>query len=147
MIFLQASGGGRITHTVSVFVDLRQDGIAKHIALLEPIGVWADEAFGPDGELGAEGVRVAPARASERIVEAIRRTDEREQPILGETFVELRAFALARAGSRAGARPTPPGSTERRSRDWRRAARDRWPGRRDGWPWWSRARLAIMMRA
>ena len=66
VIFLQASGGGRITHTVSVFVDLRQDGIAKHIALLEPIGVWAEEAFGPDGELGAEGVRVPPARASER---------------------------------------------------------------------------------
>jgi hypothetical protein len=103
VIFLQASGGGRITHTVSVFVDLRQGGVAKHIALLEPIAVWVDAAFGPEGELGAEGVRVAPARASERIVEAIRRTDERRHPILGETFVELRAFALARAGSHSGA--------------------------------------------
>ncbi len=102
VIFLQASGGGRITHTVSVFVDLRQGGIAKHIALLQPIGVWADEALGPDGQLGAEGVPVAPARAGERIVEAIRRTDEYDDPILGETFVELRAFALARAGSHAG---------------------------------------------
>jgi hypothetical protein len=105
VIFLQVSGGGRITHTVSVFVDLRQGGIAKHIALLEPIGVWADDAFGPDGALHAEGVRVAPAQACERIVEAIRHTDEHKQPDLGETFVELRAFALARAGSRAGARP------------------------------------------
>jgi hypothetical protein len=103
LIFLQASGGGRIAHTVSVFVDLRQGGIAKHIAVLEPIGVWADEAFGPDGELGAEGVRVPPARACERIVAAIRRTDEHRQPDLGETFVELRALALARAGSPPGA--------------------------------------------
>jgi hypothetical protein len=103
VLFLQASGGGRIVHTVSVFVDLRQGGIAKHIALLEPIAAWMDEAFGPDGALRAEGVRVTAARASERIVEAIRRTDEHEQPVLGETFVELRAFALARAGSHAGA--------------------------------------------
>jgi hypothetical protein len=103
VIFLQASGGGRITHTVSVFIDLHQGGIAKHIALLEPIAAWMDEAFGPDGALHAEGVRVPPARASERIVEAIRRTDEHEQPVLGETFVELRALALARAGSHAGA--------------------------------------------
>jgi hypothetical protein len=102
-IFLQASGGGRITHTVSVFVDLRQGGIAKHIALLGPIGEWEKEAFGPAGALGAEGVRVAPARASERIVAAIRRTDEHEHPFLGETFVELRALALARAGWHAGA--------------------------------------------
>ena len=102
VIFLQASGGGRTTHTVSVFVDLRQGGIAKHIALLEPISVWADEAFGPDGQLGAEGVRISPQRASERIAEAIRRTDDRRHPILGETFVELRAFALARAGGSAG---------------------------------------------
>jgi hypothetical protein len=105
VIFLQASGGGRVTHTVSVFVDLRQGGIAKHIALLEPIRVWVDEALGPDGQLGAEGVPIAPARASERIVEAIRRTDESEDPILGETFVELRAFALARAGSHAPVGP------------------------------------------
>jgi hypothetical protein len=104
VIFLQVSGGGRIAHTVSVFVDLRQDGIAKHIALLEPIGAWAQAAFGPDGDLGAEAVRVPPARACEGIIEAIRRTDEHERPVLGETFVELRAFALARAGSYAGAR-------------------------------------------
>jgi hypothetical protein len=103
VIFLQASGGGRVTHTVSVFVDLRQGGLAKHIALLEPIGVWVDEAFGPDGALGAEGVPIAPERASKRIVEAIRRTDECEHPILGETFVELRSFALSRAGSHAAA--------------------------------------------
>jgi hypothetical protein len=102
VIFLQVSGGGRITHTVSVFVDLRQDGIAKHIALLEPIGVWAQDAFGPDGDLGAEGGPVPPARACEAIVEAIRRTDEHERPVLGETFVELRALALARASSCAG---------------------------------------------
>ena len=44
VIFLQASGGGRVTHTVSVFVDLRQGGIAKHIALLQPI-----RACGPTG--------------------------------------------------------------------------------------------------
>jgi len=105
VLFLQASGGGRIVHTVSVFVDLRQGGIAKHIALLEPIGVWVDEAFGPDGALGAEGVPIAPDRASKRIVEAIGRTDECEHPILGETFVELRSFALARAGSHASASP------------------------------------------
>jgi hypothetical protein len=104
-IFLQASGGGRTTHTVSVFVDLHQGGIAKHIALLEPIGAWADSAFGPDGQLGAECVSIPPARASERIVEAIGRTDECPHPIIGETFVELRAFALARAGSSAGSRP------------------------------------------
>ena len=103
VIFLQASGGGRVTHTVSVFVDLRQGAIAKHIALLEPIGVWAQSAFGVDGELGAEGVPMPAARASERIVEAIRRTDERRHPILGETFVQLRAFALARAGAHVGA--------------------------------------------
>jgi hypothetical protein len=102
VIFLQASGGGRVTHTVSVFVDLRQDGIAKHIALVQPIAVWADEALGPDGELGAEGVPVTPAHASRRIVEAIRRTDECADPILGETFAELRALALARAGSHPG---------------------------------------------
>jgi hypothetical protein len=102
VIFLQASGGGRTTHTVSVFVDLRQGGIAKHIALLEPINVWADSAFGADGQLGAEGVPIPAARASERIVEAIRRTDERRHPVLGETFVQLRAFALARAGSHVG---------------------------------------------
>jgi hypothetical protein len=101
-IFMQISGGGRVTHTVSVFVDLRQGGIAKHIALLEPIGVWVHEAFGPDGALGTEGLRIAPERASGRIIEAIRRTDEHEQPVLGETFVELRAFALARAASQSG---------------------------------------------
>ena len=99
VIFLQASGGGRVTHTVSVFVDLRQGGIAKHIALLEPIGVWVDEALRTRRRTGGGGRARAPARASERIVEAIRRTDECGDPILGETFVELRAFALARAGS------------------------------------------------
>jgi hypothetical protein len=98
-IFLQASGGGRTTHTLSVFVDLRQGGIAKHIALLQPIGTWVDEAFGPEGALGTEGVPVSPAQATEHIIAAIRRTDEHERPILGETFVELRALALARAGS------------------------------------------------
>jgi hypothetical protein len=103
-IFLQASGGGRIAHTVSVFVDLRQGGIAKHIALTQPIAAWEKEALGPDRALGAEAVRVPPARAGERIVEAIRRTDERQSPILGETFVGLRALALARAGVRAGSR-------------------------------------------
>jgi hypothetical protein len=102
-IFLQASGGGRIAHTVSVFADLRQGGIAKHIALLGPIGDWENEAFGPGGALGAEAVQVPPARAGERIVEAIRRTDERPHPVLGETFVGLRALALARASARAGA--------------------------------------------
>ena len=63
--------------------------------------MWADGAFGPDGELGVESVVVTPALASERILQAIRRTDERGDPILGETFVELRALALARAGSHA----------------------------------------------
>jgi hypothetical protein len=111
VIFLQASGGGRVTHTVSVFVDLRQGGIAKHIALLAPIAVWEQEAFGPDGQLGAEVVRVAPARASERIAAAIRRTDECAHPILGETFVELRAVALARAGSGVGSADSHPGSS------------------------------------
>jgi hypothetical protein len=104
-IFLQASGGGRTAHTVSVFVDLRQGGIAKHIALLGPIGAWEKQAFGPNGDLGAEGVRVPPARASEHIVAAIRRTDEHEDPVLGETFVDLRAFALARAAPHPGAGP------------------------------------------
>jgi hypothetical protein len=101
LIFVQASGGGRIAHTVSVFVDLQQGQIAKHIALLQPIGVWADEAFGPDGALPAEGIQVPPARACERVLEAIRRTDEHEDPVLGEGFVELRAVALARASAPA----------------------------------------------
>jgi hypothetical protein len=102
-IFVQASGGGRMTHTVAVFVDLREGAIAKHIGLLGPIAAWIDDAFGPDGELGAEGVAVPPGRASERIIDAIRRTDECEHPTLGDRFVELRSLALARAGARAGA--------------------------------------------
>ncbi len=99
VIFLQVSGGGRITHTVSVFVDLRQDAIAKHIGLLGPISTWVDEAFGPDGELCAEAVSIRPAQACQRIAAALRRTDEHPSPDLGETFVALRAFALARVGS------------------------------------------------
>jgi hypothetical protein len=84
-----------------VFVDLRQYGIAKHIGLLEPISAWVDDAFGPNGALGAEGLPLAPARASERIAAAIRRTDEHDDAVLGESFAPLRAFALARAGVRA----------------------------------------------
>ena len=100
VIFLQASGGGRVTHTVSVFVDLRQGGIAKHIALLEPIGVWADQAFGPDGQLDAEGVAVAPERASDRIVEAIH-AHRRMRASDPRGDVRRAAGARARAGRSA----------------------------------------------
>ena len=104
VICLEASGGGRITHTVTVFVDLRQGGIAKHVRLLQPLDVWARDAFGPGGALGAPGVTLPPARACERVIEAIQRTDEHEHPLLGDGFVELRALALARANARAGPR-------------------------------------------
>jgi len=104
LICLEASGGGRIPHTVTVFVDLRQGGIAKHVHLLQPLDVWARDAFGPGGALGARGVTLAPARACERVIQAIRRTDEHEDPILGEGFVELRALALGRASAQAGPR-------------------------------------------
>src|ERR1700742_611096 len=55
ILCLDVDGGGRIGHTLAVFVDARQAGVAKHIHVLTPIDEWAQEAFGAGGTLGAEG--------------------------------------------------------------------------------------------
>ena len=99
VIFLQASGGGRSAHSVGVH---------------RPAPGWdrqAHRAAAADRRMGGRRVRTrrragcgggedTAGTGGERLVEAIRRADECEEPVLGETFVELRALALARAGSR-----------------------------------------------
>jgi hypothetical protein len=97
VLFLGARGGGRRPHTLAVYVDERQGGVAKHIHVLESLGVWADEVLGPHGALGAPGVELTPADAAERVVEAIRRADENPDAQVDESAIALRALALARA--------------------------------------------------
>jgi hypothetical protein len=100
VVCLGARGGGRPSHTVAVFVDERQGGVAKHIHVLGALEVWADEVLGPRRALGAPGVELTAAGAAERIVEAIRRTDEDPDAFVDESVGALRALALARADIR-----------------------------------------------
>jgi hypothetical protein len=98
VLFLGARGGGRRAHTLAVYVDERQGGVAKHIHVLDSLDVWAKEVLGPHGALGAPGVELVPAVAAERIVEAIGRTDAEPQAIVEDSVGVLRALALSRAG-------------------------------------------------
>lgn len=98
VVFLGARGGGRRSHTLAVYVDERQDGVAKHIHVLDSLDVWAEQVLGPHGALGAPGVERAPAVVAERIVEAIRRTDAAPDAIVDHSVGVLRALALSRAG-------------------------------------------------
>jgi hypothetical protein len=100
VVCLGARGGGRPPHTLAVFVDERQGGVAKHIHLLDSLEVGAEDVLGPRGALGAPGVELAPATAAERVVDAIRHTDENPDAIVDESVGALRALALARADVR-----------------------------------------------
>jgi hypothetical protein len=100
VVCLGARGGGRPAHTLAVFVDERQGGVAKHIHLLDSLEAWAEDVLGPRGALGAPGVELTPAIAAERVVDAIRRTDENPDAIVEESVGALRALALARADVR-----------------------------------------------
>jgi hypothetical protein len=98
VLFLGARGGGRRAHTLAVYVDERQGGVAKHIHVLDSLNVWAEEVLGPHRALGAPGVELVPAVAAERIVEAIGRTDAEPAAIAEDSVGVLRALALSRAG-------------------------------------------------
>ena len=100
VVCLGARGGGRPPHTLAVFVDERQGGVAKHIHMLDSLEVWAKEVLGPRGALGAPGVELTPPAAAERIVEALRRTDEEPDAIIDDSVGALRALALSRADLR-----------------------------------------------
>ena len=100
VVCLGARGGGRTAHTIAVFVDERQGGVAKHIHVLDSLEVWADDVLGPGGALGAPGTELTPSDAAERVVAAIRRTDENPEAFVDESAVTLRALALARADLR-----------------------------------------------
>jgi hypothetical protein len=100
VVCLGARGGGRPPHTLAVFVDERQRGVAKHIHVLDSLEVWAKEVLGPGGALGAPGVELTPPAAAERIVEALRRTDEEPDAIIDDSVGALRALALSRADLR-----------------------------------------------
>ena len=100
VVCLGARGGGCPSHTLAVFVDERQGGVAKHIHVLDALEVWADEVLGPRRALGAPGVELTLAGAAQRIVEAIRRTDEDPDAFVDESVAALRALALARADLR-----------------------------------------------
>jgi hypothetical protein len=97
VLCLEAGGGGRQPHTVAAFIDDRQDRIVKHLHVLGPIDEWAGEALGPGGALGTPGEELAPEAAARRMAEAIRRTDGRPEASVADSFVALRALALARA--------------------------------------------------
>lgn len=100
VVCLGARGGGRPSHTLAVFVDERQGGVAKHIHVLDALEVWAEQVLGPRGTLGAPGVELTPPAAAERIVDAIRRTDESRDAIVEDSVGALRALALSRADIR-----------------------------------------------
>jgi hypothetical protein len=100
VVCLGVRGGGCPSHTVAVFVDERQGGVAKHIHVLDALEVWAEEVLGPHRALGAPGVELTVAHAAERIVEAIRRTDDNPDAFVDESVAALRALALSRADLR-----------------------------------------------
>jgi hypothetical protein len=97
ILCLAAEGGGRIAHTLAVFVDARQRGVAKHIHVLDALEGWAEEALGEGGTLGTVGVELPVPTAGERVIEAIARTEANPDAIVSESFADLRALALARA--------------------------------------------------
>jgi hypothetical protein len=97
VLCLEAAGGGRSPHTIAAFIDDRQDRIVKHFHVLAPLDAWAGDVLAADGRLGTPGEELAPHAACERMVEAIRRTDGRPEAWVADSFVALRALALARA--------------------------------------------------
>jgi hypothetical protein len=99
VLCLEAGGGGRPPHTIAAFIDDRQDRIVKHLHVLAPLDAWAGDVLAADGRLGTPGEELAPRAACERMAEAIRRTDGRPEAWVADSFVPLRALALARASA------------------------------------------------
>jgi hypothetical protein len=100
VVCLGVRGGGRPAHTLAVFVDERQGGVAKHIHLLDSLEDWAEDILGPHGALGAPGIELAPTAAADRVRASIRRTDENPDAVVEESVCTLRALAIASADLR-----------------------------------------------
>jgi hypothetical protein len=103
VVFVEAEQPSFGLHTILVYIDNQWGGVAKHIALLQPVDSISTKF---EAELTGSGglIPVKPELACRRILHAIWLTDDRPGVAIGDDYADLRAIALARAC----ARPAPP---------------------------------------
>jgi hypothetical protein len=95
-IFLAVRGDGVPPHTVAFYIDDLSGGIAKRLALLQPLDYdvtpepW--DHYGEDVKLRT----VDPVLACHRARAAMERTDAMTRAPVGECYAELRALVLSR---------------------------------------------------
>jgi hypothetical protein len=101
LILLEAGSveGPVVPHTLAVYIDLSQGGIAKHLALLQPLSVMLDpEARLLDLPGAPPPVEIDLARATARVRGSIELTDAEVEPGVTESYPRLRAIASSRVG-------------------------------------------------
>jgi hypothetical protein len=103
VVFVEADQPSFGLHTILVYIDNQWGGVAKHIALLQPVdSISAKFEAGLTGPGGL--IPVEPELACTRILHAMWLTDDRPGVAIGDDYADLRAIAFARVC----ARPAPP---------------------------------------
>jgi hypothetical protein len=98
MIFVEVEQPAIGLHTLAVFVDDTLGGMAKHLALIQPLDSVDLEMLGPIDDNG-RAAKLAPVElvfACGRVRDAITQTDRTLERPMPEEYADLRALALTR---------------------------------------------------